>query len=177
MDFGHYAESAADLVNADLDSVESLHAHLSDRDWLATRVSSTDLRPLRKVQGELRRVIDSSAAGDEPAVVAALNDLLAEHPVRPRISGHDSQTWHLHVNDSTDSVASILIGEALFGMAVAVTELGADRFGWCADDTCRAAFFDGTANHSKRFCCSRCSTRSNVAAYRQRKAAQPEIVR
>jgi predicted RNA-binding Zn ribbon-like protein len=176
MDFGHYADSAADLVNADLDSVERLQAHLSDRDWLSTRVTPADLRPLRKVQGELRLVVDSSAAGDEPAVVAKLNELLAEHPVRPRISGHDSQTWHLHVNDSTDSVASILIGEALFGMAVAVTELGADRFGWCADETCGGAFFDGTANHSKRFCCSRCSTRSNVAAYRQRKAAN-EIAR
>jgi predicted RNA-binding Zn ribbon-like protein len=174
MDFGHYAESAADLVNADLESVESLQAHLGDRDWLSTRVSPADLRPLRKIQDELRLVIDCSATGDEPGVVATLNELLAEHPVRPRISGHDSQSWHLHVNDSTDSVASILIGEALFGMAVAVTDLGADRFGWCADDSCGGAFFDGTANHSKRFCCSRCSTRANVAAYRQRKAAQPE---
>jgi predicted RNA-binding Zn ribbon-like protein len=172
MDFGHYAEGAADLVNADLDSAGSLQSYLGDRDWLSTRVSAADLRPLRKVQTELRLVVDSSAAGDEAAVVATLNELLAEHPVRPRISGHDSQTWHLHVNDSTDSVASIVIGEALFGMAVAVTELGADRFGWCADDTCGAAFFDGTANHSKRFCCSRCSTRSNVAAFRQRKAAK-----
>jgi len=171
VDFGHYAESAADLVNADLDSVESLQAHLGDRDWLSTRVSPADLRPLRKVQCELRAVVDRSAAGDETAVVAKLNELLAEHPVRPRISGHDSQTWHLHVNDSTDSVASILIGEALFGMAVSLTELGADRFGWCADDTCHSAFFDGTANHSKRFCSARCSTRSNVAAYRLRKAA------
>jgi predicted RNA-binding Zn ribbon-like protein len=170
MDSGHYAESAADLVNVDLDSVESLQSQLRDRDWLATRVTAADLRPLRKVQTELRLVVDASAAGDEPAVVSKLNELLAEHPVRPRISGHDAQTWHLHVNDSTDSVASILIGEALFGMALAVTELGADRFGWCADENCRSAFFDGTANHSKRFCCSRCSTRSNVAAFRQRKA-------
>jgi predicted RNA-binding Zn ribbon-like protein len=90
--------------------------------------------------------------------------------VRPRISGHDSSTWHRHVNDSSDPVAAILIGEALYGMTLAVTELGADRFGRCADETCRGAFFDGTANHSKRFCCSRCATRTNVAAYRQRRA-------
>jgi predicted RNA-binding Zn ribbon-like protein len=171
MDFGHYAESAADLVNADLSSVESLQAHLADRDWLSSRVAASDLRPLRRAQGELRAVVDASAAGDEAAVVEALNALLEQHPVKPRISGHDAQTWHLHVNDGDDPVAAILIGEALFGMTIAVTELGADRFGWCADDTCGHAFFDGTANHSKRFCSTRCSTRSNVAAYRQRKAS------
>jgi predicted RNA-binding Zn ribbon-like protein len=173
VDFGHYAETAADLVNADLSSVESLQAHLADRDWLSTRVTPADLRALRRAQADLRPVVEASAAGDETAVVEQLNVLLEQHPVRPRISGHDAQTWHLHVNDSSDSVAAILIGEALFGMTIAVTEIGADRFGWCADEYCGRAFFDSTANHSKRFCCSRCSTRANVAAYRQRKAAAP----
>jgi predicted RNA-binding Zn ribbon-like protein len=171
MDFGHYAESAADLVNADLSSVESLQAQLTGRDWLASRVTPADVRALSRAQAELRAVVDASACGDEAAVVQQLNAMLERHPVRPRISGHDAQTWHLHVNDSTDSVAAILIGEALFGMTIAVTELGADRFGWCAEESCHSAFFDATVNHSKRFCCPRCSTRANVAAYRQRKAA------
>ncbi|HTW21134.1 MAG TPA: CGNR zinc finger domain-containing protein [Mycobacteriales bacterium] len=170
MDFGHYAEGAADLVNADLSSLEALEAFLDDRDWLQKRASSSDLRPLRRFAAELGEVMDDSAAGDEVAVVDRLNALLEQHPVRPRISGHDAETWHLHVNDSTDSVASIVIGEALFGMTLAVTELGADRFGRCAAVNCRSAFFDATANHSKRFCSSRCATRTNVAAYRQRQA-------
>jgi predicted RNA-binding Zn ribbon-like protein len=170
MDFGHYAESAADLVTADVESVESLRAYLAERDWLAPRVLPSDLKAVRKFQADLTEVINDSAAGDDSAVVARLNDLLVQHPVRPRISGHDAQTWHLHVNDQADSVAAILIGEALFGMTLAVTELGADRLGWCASDTCGNAFFDGTANHSKRFCSSRCATRTNVAAYRQRQA-------
>jgi predicted RNA-binding Zn ribbon-like protein len=170
MDFGHYAESAADLVTADVESVESLRDYLGERDWMTERVVPADLRVLRKFQADLTEVINDSAAGDDAAVVARLNDLLVQHPVRPRISGHDAQTWHLHVNDQTDSVAAILIGEALFGMTLAVTELGADRLGWCASETCGHAFFDGTANHSKRFCSSRCATRTNVAAYRQRQA-------
>ena len=170
MDFGHYAEGAADLVNADLSSVESLTAALADRDWLAGRVTAADLKTLRRAQEDLRAVVADSATGNEQGVVERLNQLLEQHPVRPRISGHDAQTWHLHVNDSSDSVAAILIGEALFGMTLAVTEVGADRFGWCADGSCGFAFFDATANHSKRFCCSRCATRTNVAAYRQRKA-------
>jgi predicted RNA-binding Zn ribbon-like protein len=170
MDFGHYAEGAAGLANADLSSIESLQDYLSDRPWLCERLESSDLRALRRFEVELALVIDDSAAGDDAAVVQRLNMLLEQHPVRPRISGHDSQTWHLHVNDSSDPVAAILVGEALYGMSLAVTQLGADRFGRCADGTCRAAFFDATANHSKRFCSSRCATRTNVAAYRQRRA-------
>jgi predicted RNA-binding Zn ribbon-like protein len=133
------------------------------------RVVPGDLRTLKRFQADLSAVIDDSAAGNDADVVAKLNDLLVAHPVRPRISGHDAQTWHLHVNDQTDSVAAILIGEALFGITLAVTEIGADRLGWCASDSCDNAFFDGTANHSKRFCSNRCATRTNVAAYRQRK--------
>jgi predicted RNA-binding Zn ribbon-like protein len=173
MDSGHYAEAAAELVNADLDSVESLAEFLTDRDWLSSRATPTDLRALRKIQDDLRAVIDESASGDETAVVSRLNDLLERHPVRPRISGHDSETWHLHINDSSDSVAAILTGEALYGMTLAVTEIGASRYGWCADAGCGSAYFDGTANHSKRFCSSRCATRTNVAAYRRRHAASP----
>ncbi|HVT20047.1 MAG TPA: CGNR zinc finger domain-containing protein [Mycobacteriales bacterium] len=171
MDSGHYAEWAAELVNADLSSTETLADALADREWLSSRVTAADLRSLRGVQAELRAVVDASVAGDETAVVTRLNALLERHPVRPRISGHDAQTWHLHINDSADSVAAILIGEALFGMALAVTEVGADRFGWCAAQGCDNAFYDGSANHSKRFCGSRCATRTNVAAYRQRKIA------
>jgi CGNR zinc finger/Putative stress-induced transcription regulator len=170
VDFGHYAESAAELVSADLESVEALQDYLVDRDWLRPNVCANDLRLLRRFQADLHAVVDDSAAGEDKAVVRRLNDLLVQHPVRPRISGHDTGTWHLHVNDRNDSVASVLIGEALFGMTLAVTELGADRFGWCAADSCGNAFFDGTANHSKRFCSTRCATRTNVAAHRQRRA-------
>jgi predicted RNA-binding Zn ribbon-like protein len=170
VDFGHYAQGAADLANADLSTVETLRAYLADRDWLRDRASAADLRALRRFAVELDAVIDDSANGDDASVVRRLNALLEAHPVRPRISGHDAGSWHLHVNDGNDPVAAILIGEALYGMTLAVTELGADRFGRCADATCHKAFFDATANHSKRFCSSRCATRTNVAAYRQRQA-------
>jgi predicted RNA-binding Zn ribbon-like protein len=160
----------AELVNADVSTVESLQEYLGERDWLYDRVVASDIKPLRRFCEELGAVVDDSAAGNDVAVVNRLNSLLEQHPVRPRISGHDSETWHLHVNDRADPVAAILIGEALYGMTLAVTELGADRFGRCADETCNRAFYDGTANHSKRFCSSRCATRTNVAAYRQRQA-------
>jgi predicted RNA-binding Zn ribbon-like protein len=172
MDFGHYAESAASLVSADLGSVESLQDYLVDRDWLVGQVAASDLRPLRKFQTDLGAVIDDSAAGNEAAVVDGLNQLLVQHPVRPRISGHDAQTWHLHVNDTKASVTTILAAEGLFGMALVVTELGADRFGRCAAQDCNNAYLDSSANRSKRFCSARCASRTNVAAYRSRRQAE-----
>jgi predicted RNA-binding Zn ribbon-like protein len=171
MEYGHYAEQAAELANVDLSSLDVLRTLADDRGWRRRRVTNTDLRVMRRFVPELRAVVEASAAGDDQSVVRRLNSLLEQHPLRPRISGHDAQTWHLHVNDSGDSVAEILIGEALYGMTLAVTELGADRFGWCAAESCDDAFFDATANHSKRFCSTRCATRTNVAAYRQRRSA------
>lgn len=172
MDFGHYADAAVDLVNTDLASCEDVESFLTQRPWLRDRVQPGDLRALKRLQGELAAVVDASAAGDEPATVARLNALLEQHPVRPRISGHDAQTWHLHVNDSAASVATILAAEGLFGMALVVTELGADRFGRCAAPDCTNAYLDSSANRSKRFCSARCASRTNVAAYRSRQQAE-----
>jgi hypothetical protein len=170
MDFGHYADAAVELINADLTSREDLEAFLDPRPWVRDQVQPGDLRALKRLQGELAAVVDASAAGDETTVVVLLNELLEQHPVRPRISGHDTQDWHLHVNDSNASVATILAAEGLFGMALVVTEIGADRFGRCAADGCDNAYLDSSANRSKRFCSSRCASRTNVAAYRSRRS-------
>jgi hypothetical protein len=172
VDVGHYAGGAAALVNADLSSLEEFRDQLDGRPTLRERATDGDLRVLRRFVADLGTVIDDSAAGREREVVHALNALLDRHPLRPRISGHDGTNWHVHVNDRSDPVAAILIGEALYGMTLAVTEYGADRFGRCAAPGCGRAFFDSTANHSKRFCSARCATRTNVAAYRRRQADQ-----
>jgi predicted RNA-binding Zn ribbon-like protein len=168
MDFGHYADAAVDLVNAELETREDIESFVAPRTWLLDQLQPGDLRALRRLQRDLADVVDASAAGDEPTVVRLLNTLLEQHPIRPRISGHDTQTWHLHVNDTNASVAAILAAEGLFGMALVVTELGADRFGRCAATGCGQAYLDSSANRSKRFCCSRCASRTNVAAYRSR---------
>src|SRR5579875_3217204 len=145
MDFAHHADNAVALVNADLSTLESTKAHLADRPWLLDRIVQADLRPLRRLQAELAAVVDASAAGDEPQVVERLNALLLQHPVRPRISGHDRESWHLHVNYAGDAVAAVVAAESLYGMALVVTELGADRFGRCDASTCHNAYLDSSA--------------------------------
>jgi hypothetical protein len=179
VDFTDYAHRAAELVNAPLEGEADLLALLSARPWLAERIQVVDLMPLRQVQVELGELVDASAADDGPEVVRRLNHLLSEHPVRPRVSGHDESSWHLHVNDEDASVAETLIGEGLFGLTMLITEVGATRLGRCAAATCNNAFVDTSANRSRRFCSTRCSTRTNVAALRRRKqqaaaAAEPD---
>jgi predicted RNA-binding Zn ribbon-like protein len=171
VDYTGYVQAAVDLVNADLTTTENLAAHLEHRPWLSAQVASSDLAPLRAVQAELAALVDASTAGEGAAVVAVLNDLLARHPVRPRVSGHDESSWHLHVNDDGASASETLTSEALLGLVLLVTQVGATRLGRCASTTCERAFVDTSANSSRRFCSSRCSTRENVAALRRRRAS------
>ncbi|MHB1473583.1 MAG: CGNR zinc finger domain-containing protein [Dermatophilaceae bacterium] len=169
MDFTSYAQGAAELVNANLDTKAALCSHLQARPWLAERVDAGDVEPLRRVQCDLGRLVDASVAGDGAEVVRRLNELLNTHPVRPRVSGHDESTWHLHVNDESAAVAETLTSEALLGLAILVTEVGATRLGRCAASNCTNAFVDTSANSSRRFCSTRCATRTNVAALRRRR--------
>jgi predicted RNA-binding Zn ribbon-like protein len=175
VDFADYSNRAAALVNADLSSQESLRTQLADQPWLVEQLSSADLEPLRTVQRDLAQLVDASAGGDGAEVVRRLNDLLSRHPIRPRVSGHDESSWHLHVNDDSASAAETMISEALLGLAILVTEIGATRLGRCAAESCTNAFVDTSANSSRRFCSTRCSTRTNVAALRKRRQESPNL--
>jgi len=176
MDFVRYAERAAGLVNADLDDVEHVIRFLDERQWLHRSVVERDAGALRKFVKELRPVFESSNAGDEHAVVAQLNALLAKHPVTPYIAGHDSAgpvgtRWHMHVADQQSSVSELLIAESLMGLSTLVCDLGATRLGVCDASSCEKVFVDTSPNQSRRYCSDRCSSRENVAAYRARQRA------
>src|SRR3954466_6062135 len=173
MDFVRYAERAASLVNADLDDVEHLIRFLDERQWLHRSVVEKDAGALRKFVKQLRPVFESSNAGDEYAVVAQLNALLAKHPVTPYIAGHDSTgpvgtRWHMHVADQQSSRSELLIAESLMGLSTLVCDLGATRLGVCHASSCANVFVDTSPNQSRRYCSDRCSSRENVAAYRAR---------
>lgn len=171
MEFGDYAQQAVDLANANIADLAALRRLLGDRAWLSGHARAGDIAPLRALQAELQALVDASAAGHDGAVVSLLNALLARHPVRPRISGHDASSWHLHVTDRGASVSEIMAAEALFGLALLVTELGADRLGRCRAVGCGRAFLDLTTNRTRQYCSTRCATRTNVAAYRSRRRA------
>lgn len=170
MDFIRYAEQSAALLNADLGDVDALVAHLAGRPRLQSQSTDRDCMLLRKFQRELRPVFETAAAGDPGAVVAGLNELLARYPVTPEISGHDGDL-HLHVTSSSASVAELLVGESLLGLANLVCARGASRLGVCAAAPCPQVYVDTSPNQSRRYCSDRCSSRANVAAHRARQKA------
>jgi predicted RNA-binding Zn ribbon-like protein len=171
MDFVRYAERAADLVNAELSDATSLVAFLDRRAWLHDQVVERDATMLRRFQRELRPVFEASNVADQLAVVDALNNLLARHPVTPYIAGGEPGHFHMHVADRTSSVAELLIAESLMGLSNLVCDLGATRLGVCDAHPCTNVFVDTSPNQSRRYCSDRCSSRANVAAYRARQKA------
>lgn len=171
MDFIRYAERAAALVNAELPDTAALHEHLADRSWLHRSVAEADVASLQAFRVELRAVFEASDVDDVRLVVGSLNDLLATHPVTPMISDHDPDNLHMHVANRAASVAELLIGESLMGLANLVCDLGATRLGICSEPRCDNVFVDTSPNQSRRYCSDRCSSRANVAAYRARQKA------
>jgi predicted RNA-binding Zn ribbon-like protein len=171
VDFVKYAESSAGLVNADLSDLDALSAHLEPRAWLQPQVVERDATVLRKFQRDLRPVFEASAAEDTRGVVDGLNALLDRHPITPRIADRNLDNLHLHVANKAASVADLLIGESLLGLATLVCDLGPSRLGVCSATPCTNVYVDTSPNQSRRYCSERCSSRANVAAYRARQRA------
>jgi predicted RNA-binding Zn ribbon-like protein len=174
VDFVRYADLAASLVNAPLESSDDLARYLSARQWLLRRVDERDLAPLKRLRRELRPVFEAASSGDPDEVVTRVNHLLSKYPVSPHIAGHDSQSWHLHVAERGSSVSALVTAECIMGLAMLVVDYGPTRLGICSADKCDNAFVDTSPNKSRRYCSDRCSSRANVAAYRaRRKAGSP----
>jgi len=172
VDFVRYADFAAGLVNAPVESQHDLGDYLERRQWLLRRIEERDVAPLRRLRRELRPIFEASNGGDEDEVVALLNALLSKYPVSPHIAGHDSQSWHLHVAERGSSVAALITAECIMGLAMLVVDFGPTRLGVCSADKCDNVFVDTSPNQSRRYCSDRCSSRANVAAYRARRKAE-----
>ena len=80
---------------------------------------------------------------------------------------------HLHVATESASVAELLVGESLLGLATLVCDLGPTRLGVCSPAPCTNVVVDTSPNRSRRYCSDRCSSRANVAAYRARQKLAP----
>lgn len=172
MDFDAYARTGVDLVNAPLEDLDDLRAVFgAETVWLRDIVTERDVAIFRRAQRRLRDVFELGASGRAVEAVAELNALLEAYPVQPRISGHDSTDWHMHVGSRGGSAGSEFLAGAVWGLAVWLCEFGSSRFGVCADDRCGNVYLDTSSNCCRRFCSERCATRSHVAAHRARKRA------
>jgi predicted RNA-binding Zn ribbon-like protein len=171
VDFVRYAEWSAALLNAELTDRDSLVAHLADRAWLQPQVTDRDLVVLRRFVKDLRPAFEASSLDDAQGVVDVLNELLERHPITPRIADHNPDRLHIHVANKAASVADLLIGESLLGLANLVCDVGPTRLGVCAATPCTNVYVDTSPNQSRRYCSDRCSSRANVAAFRARQKA------
>ncbi|WP_327068905.1 CGNR zinc finger domain-containing protein [Kitasatospora sp. NBC_01250] len=184
MELALYADFAVRLVNSEepergtdtlvsVDAVRALFSSPASRG--AQLAEPADVPRLRSVRARLRAVFEAAAGGDEVAGVNLLNALMVEYPVSPLVSGHDHldesgrPRWHLHLADNAPSATATFTAVACMGLAIHLTELGADRLGICQAAPCRNAYLDTSTNRSRRYCSDRCATRANVAAYRARK--------
>jgi len=171
VDFVRYAESSAALLNARLTDRDDVVAHLAGRAWLQSQASDRDAVVLRRFQKDLRQAFEASSVDDSQGVVDVLNALLERHPITPRIADHNPANLHIHVANKAASVADLLIGESLLGLANLVCDLGPTRLGVCAATPCTNVYVDTSPNQSRRYCSERCSSRANVAACRARQKA------
>ena len=168
VDFLRYAEASAGLLNTEIGDGDDLVGHLVGREWLHDQVTDRDCMLLRKFQRELRPVFVASEAEDPRGVIDGLNELMVRHPITPRIADHDGADLHLHVATKSASVAELIVGESLLGLATLICDLGASRLGVCSATKCDNVYVDTSPNQSRRYCSDRCSSRANVAAYRAR---------
>ncbi|MFY1634407.1 CGNR zinc finger domain-containing protein [Solwaraspora sp. WMMB335] len=172
MDFDAYARTAVDLVNSPLAGLDDLKTLFhGDHAWMREEVTERDVTTFRRTAKRLRDVFEAGTAGRDTDAVAELNALLAAFPVQPRISGHDSNDWHMHVTSRGASVSAEYLTGAVWGLSVWLCEYGSARFGVCADTRCGNVYLDTSSNCCRRFCSERCATRSHVAAHRARKRA------
>jgi hypothetical protein len=182
------AESAARLVNAGLPGADGLRGLLVAGGDPGEVVGDGHLQRLRAFVAELRPVFEAGDSGDARTVVDRLNRLLSDRQVVPQVVPGDhpgvdpgdqpgdqprgrldeKPGWRLQAQTDAGDAVDRLAAESLLGLAALVCELGPTRLGVCHAPGCSGVFVDTSPNRSRRYCSERCSSRTNVAAYRAR---------
>jgi predicted RNA-binding Zn ribbon-like protein len=141
------------------------------REWNTSgrlAVDADDVERARALRAELRRVWE---AGDPDVVAPAVNALLAEAPLTPRLVRHDGWDWHLHATGPDQPLVTRLAVEVAMALVDVVRSGETGRLRVCEADGCERVHVDLSRNRSRRYCSTTCGNRSNVAAYRARQAA------
>lgn len=143
--------------------------------WRFTGRVDGDHTELQEVQA-LRARLEIFWSGDEGLIVDRVNELLDEYRALPQLVRHDGWDWHLHATDPAAPLAARLAVEAAMAMVDVVRGGELDRLGVCAAVDCQDVLVDGSKNRSRRFCGVGCANRTNVAAFRARRAgATPPV--
>lgn len=131
-------------------------------------ITSRDIPRLVTVAAALRRCVDCLDVHDVKGAAEIVNDLLSTHGATPRMEHGPNEAWEVHYHPSTATpVDAHAVGYAigiaqLIGQGQGVTH----RLGICRAERCDRMYLDLSRNGSKRFCSSKCMTRTKVAAFR-----------
>ncbi|MGW7296044.1 CGNR zinc finger domain-containing protein [Streptomyces xiamenensis] len=132
------------------------------------------------LRGAVQRLLDDVLTDPDPGPGAdadartdraahALNRLLADCGARPRLSRHDGQPWHLHVDRGDDvGWADWFLASSALALAQVLTEYGRAAWGTCASPRCGTLFLGTGPGSPRRYCSPACASRERVAAHRRR---------
>ena len=175
--FAHDTEvalaAAADLVNTGRGQVDEL-ATVADLDdfvgtwqWSGSRTHDrAELEAVRALRPRLERIWEV----DEDEAVVIVNGLLREFRALPQLVEHDGWRYHLHATSPDAPLAARMAVEAAMAFVDVIRGKELDRLRICAAGDCQDVLVDVSKNRSRRFCGTSCANRTNVAAYRARKA-------
>jgi hypothetical protein len=128
-----------------------------------------DVHGLHALRAGVAAVFD---AADDAAAAAAVNTLVSQATVRPRLTDHDGYDWHVHYSAPGASLPEHLRIDCGMALALVVATGERERLRRCAAPDCDQVLVDLSRNRSKRYCDARtCGNRLHVAAYRERRRA------
>ena len=179
MIFAHDTEvalaSAAALVNTGrggkelLGDLAALDRFVADWGWTGGRShDQAELDAVRRLRPRLERLWDCGP----DAAAALVNTLLREASALPQLVKHDQWDYHLHATPPDAPLADRMAVEAAMAFTDVIRTGQLDRLRVCAADHCEDVHVDLSKNRSRRFCGAPCANRTNVAAYRMRRAAR-----
>lgn len=175
--FAHDTEvalaAAAALVNTDhedgdlLANRASLGGFVEAWGWTGhRRADDTELAEVRALRPRLRRWWEV----DEDELVRLVNEMLRENHALPQLVAHDGWSYHLHATTPQAPLADRMAVEAAMAVVDVVRQGELARFQLCQAERCSDVLVDLSKNRSRRYCSPSCANRTNVAAFRARRA-------
>jgi predicted RNA-binding Zn ribbon-like protein len=157
---GHGDDGLADLA--------ALDAFVERWEWTGGRThDEAELDAVRALRPRLERLWHC----DEDEAVALVNVLLREGDALPQLVRHDGWDYHLHATGPDAPLADRMKVEAAMAVLDVVRLKEMARLRICAAAGCGDVMVDVSKNRSRRFCDVTCANRTNVAAYRARRAS------
>jgi predicted RNA-binding Zn ribbon-like protein len=139
----------------------------------ARRITAADAALIAATVAETRRVIVAVDDGDLAQAARRTNALLMSTGARPQLDTHGPGVWNLHFHGPDDSFGVGWSAGIAAGLAMALGTHAAGRLGVCAAEACDRAHLDTSRNGGRRFCSTRCQSRTKAAAHRARRSARP----